>query len=316
MTDNRAKRLAELIEPLRVTPGSKVTLPKDLRPGVQGRVAQEEGGRGASATERAAARRVPGPARRAGHVRRPDRAAGARRRGQGRDHSSRHERRKPSGRRRSQLQSALDRGARPRLPVALRSAAAGARTIGIFNRSHYEEVLVVRVHPHMLEAQNLPRPPKGGDLWKRRYREINDWERYLVDNGFRIVKLFLNISREEQRRRFLKRIDLPEKNWKFSASDVHERAHWDEYQRAYSETLTHTSTDWAPWHVIPADHEWFARLAAGAVIAHTLIDIDPKYPLVDPEAKRTLRQDRTQLEAEAPAGAAPDPFKQEQSRTG
>ena len=131
--------------------------------------------------------------------------------------------------------------------------------IGIFNRSHYEEVLVVRVHPEILEHERLPRAAKGGDLWKRRYREINDWERYLVDNGIRIVKLFLNLSKEEQRTRFLRRLDLPDHNWKFSEADVAERARWDDYQEAFSEMLTHTSTDWAPWHVIPADRKWFMR---------------------------------------------------------
>ena len=118
----------------------------------------------------------------------------------------------------------------------------GRGQIGIFNRSHYEEVLVVRVHPELLARQRLPPGAPDGSVWKRRYREINDWERYLVDNGIRVVKLFLNISREEQRTRFLKRIDLPEKNWKFSAADVRERAYWDDYQKAQSEMLTQTST--------------------------------------------------------------------------
>jgi PPK2 family polyphosphate:nucleotide phosphotransferase len=186
--------------------------------------------------------------------------------------------------------------------------------IGIFNRSHYEEVLVVRVHPELLERQRLPPHTARGDVWKRRYREINDWEHYLVDNGIRVVKLFLNLSREEQRIRFLKRIDLSEKNWKFSASDVNERAYWDQYQQAFSEMLTHTSTEWAPWHVIPADHKWFARIAAGAVLAHTLIDIDPRYPTVDPETRRALLQARVQLEAEAPSAAASHPFAEQQTR--
>ena len=114
--------------------------------------------------------------------------------------------------------------------------------IGIFNRSHYEEVLVVRVHPENLDRQNLPKDARRGDIWKRRYREINDWERYLTENGFRIVKLFLNLSKEEQRTRFLKRLDLPDHNWKFSEADVREREHWDDYQNAFSEMLSHTST--------------------------------------------------------------------------
>ena len=179
--------------------------------------------------------------------------------------------------------------------------------IGIFNRSHYEEVLVVRVHPENLDRQRLPAESTGPDVWKRRFREINDWERYLSDNGFRVVKLFLNLSKEEQRVRFLKRIDLPEKNWKFSASDVRERRYWDEYQHAFSDMLSHTSTEWAPWHVIPADHKWFARTCAAAVIAQTLIEIDPRYPVPDEAARQELLRAKAELEAEAPPGARPDP---------
>jgi PPK2 family polyphosphate:nucleotide phosphotransferase len=179
--------------------------------------------------------------------------------------------------------------------------------IGIFNRSHYEEVLVVRVHPENLVRQRLPAGSTGPDVWKRRFREINDWERYLSDNGIRVVKLFLNLSREEQRIRFLKRIDLPEKNWKFSASDVHERQYWDEYQQAFSDMLSHTSTEWAPWHVIPADHKWFARTCAAAVIAQTLIEIDPRYPVPDKAARQELVRAKAELEDEAPPGARPDP---------
>ena len=179
--------------------------------------------------------------------------------------------------------------------------------IGIFNRSHYEEVLVARVHPENLDREKLPPESKGKDVWKRRYREINDWERYLTDNGIRLVKLFLNVSKEEQRIRFLKRIDLPEKNWKFSASDARERQYWDDYQRAYSEMLTHTSTEWAPWHVLPADHKWFTRICAVAVIARTLIEIDPRYPTLDAAGRRELLRAKAELEAEAPPGVPADP---------
>src|ERR1700683_4327225 len=179
--------------------------------------------------------------------------------------------------------------------------------IGIFNRSYYEEVLVVRVHPHLLERQQLPPDAVRGDVWKRRYREINDWERYHADNGFRIVKLFLNLSREEQRKRFLKRIDVPEKNWKFSAADVTERSFWDDYQQAFSEMLTQTRNEWAPWYVISADHKWFARIAAGAVLVRTLMEIDPQYPTVDPQKLRALKEAGAELEAQAPGGTAPDP---------
>jgi PPK2 family polyphosphate:nucleotide phosphotransferase len=170
--------------------------------------------------------------------------------------------------------------------------------IGIFNRSHYEEVLVVRVHPEILDRQQLPPSARKGDIWQRRYREINDWERYLSDQGYRIVKLFLNLSKDEQRRRFLDRIDEPEKNWKFSAADVRERAHWDDYQKAFSEVLSQTSTEWAPWYVIPADDKPYARLAAAAVIAGALIEIDPQYPTVSDEAREALLAARDELEAE------------------
>ena len=180
--------------------------------------------------------------------------------------------------------------------------------IAIFNRSHYEEVLVVRVHPENLVRQKLPDRSRGPDVWTRRYREINDWERYLTENGFKVVKVFLNLSKEEQRRRFLKRIDLPEKNWKFSASDVRERRHWDAYQRAFSEMLSATSTPWAPWYVVPADRKWFARICTAAVLAHTLMDIDPHYPEVGEEARKDLLAARAELEREAPAGAAADPY--------
>jgi PPK2 family polyphosphate:nucleotide phosphotransferase len=179
--------------------------------------------------------------------------------------------------------------------------------IGIFNRSHYEEVLVARVHREILDSEKLPPESRTGDIWARRYREINDWEHYLAANGIRVVKMFLNVSREEQRTRFLRRIDRPEKNWKFSASDVRERQYWDKYQQAYSAMLSHTSTEWAPWYVLPADHKWFTRVCAAAVIADTLIDIDPQYPAPDPAARRELEQAKGELEAEAPPGTSRDP---------
>ena len=180
--------------------------------------------------------------------------------------------------------------------------------IGIFNRSHYEEVLVVRVHPDFLERQHLPREAKGKDLWKRRFAEINDWERYLTDNGIRVLKVFLNISKEEQRRRFLRRLDLPDHHWKFSASDVRERQYWNDYQHAFSDMLSHTSTEWAPWYVIPADHKWFGRICVGAIIVHALMEIDPHYPEVTEDQMREELEARAALMAEAPPGAAPDPF--------
>jgi PPK2 family polyphosphate:nucleotide phosphotransferase len=179
--------------------------------------------------------------------------------------------------------------------------------IGIFNRSYYEEVLVVRVHPENLDREKLPARAKRRDVWTRRYQAINDWERYLTDNGFRVVKLFLNLSREEQRTRFLRRIDLPDHNWKFSTADVKEREYWDDYQRAFSDMLAQTSTEWAPWHVIPADRKWFERLAVGLVIAQALLEIDPQFPKVSQEQHQALQEIKKSLEAEAPEGAAPDP---------
>ena len=187
--------------------------------------------------------------------------------------------------------------------------------IGIFNRSYYEEVLVVRVHPQNLERQKLPSSCRDGSIWKRRYRAINEWERYLTDNGIRIVKLFLNLSKEEQRVRFLRRIDLADHNWKFSGADIRERERWDDYQKAFSQMLSHTSTEWAPWYVIPADRKWFARIGAGAVLVQALMDIDPRFPTVTREQRDALTQAKRVLESEAPKGAASDPFLAEQQQS-
>jgi PPK2 family polyphosphate:nucleotide phosphotransferase len=175
----------------------------------------------------------------------------------------------------------------------------GRGTIGIFNRSHYEEVLVVRVHPDLFTAEHLPEATGTGDVWKRRFREINDWERHLVDNGIAVVKVFLNLSKREQAKRFLKRIDHSAKNWKFSASDIRDRQYWGQYQHAFGEMLSHTSTEWAPWHVIPADHKWFGRLATAAVLIRALAEIDPQYPTPSPTVVREMAAARAALVAEA-----------------
>jgi PPK2 family polyphosphate:nucleotide phosphotransferase len=182
-------------------------------------------------------------------------------------------------------------------------AMPGRGRIGIFNRSHYEEVLVVRVHQDLLAAERMP--PVGGDhgLWDRRYREINDWERYLVDNGIAVVKVMLNLSRREQAKRFLKRIDHPEKNWKFSPSDVRERHYWDDYQRAFEAMLSYTSTKWAPWYVVPADHKWFSRLATAAVLVTALDAINPEYPAADPAIGDQMAQARNELVAQLGRGS-------------
>ncbi len=192
-------------------------------------------------------------------------------------------------------------------------ALPGRGQIGLFNRSHYEDVLVVRVHPDLLDLRGLRSAGRPDELWARRYEDINAWERHLTDNGYTLVKLFLNLSKEEQRTRFLKRIDLAEKNWKLSAADVREREDWDDYQHAFSQMLSHTSTKWAPWHVIPADRKWFARIAVGAVIAQALVELDPQYPSVSVDDRQALREARATLVAEAPPGASADPFKESQA---
>jgi PPK2 family polyphosphate:nucleotide phosphotransferase len=177
-------------------------------------------------------------------------------------------------------------------------ALPGRGRIGVFNRSHYEEVLVVRVHEELLAAERMPAVARDHGIWARRYREINDWERYLVDNGIRVVKVLLNLSKREQAKRFGKRIDRPEKNWKFSPSDVRERRYWEDYQRAFEAMLNQTSTRWAPWYVVPADHKWFSRLATAAVLVTALDAINPRYPAPDPAVADQMAQIREELAAE------------------
>lgn len=160
--------------------------------------------------------------------------------------------------------------------------------IGIFNRSHYEETLVVRVHPEILARQRIPSESKDKEIWKRRFAEINAFEEYLVANGIVIIKFFLNVSREEQKKRFLERIEQPEKNWKFSVGDVKERAYWDDYMAAYEDVFNNTSTEWAPWHIIPADRKWFTRLAVGWVILDKLRSLNLNYPTVSEAHRQEL----------------------------
>ncbi|TCC48968.1 polyphosphate kinase 2 family protein [Kribbella capetownensis] len=304
---SREQRIADFIEPFRVEPGSKVTLAKDFEPDFKGTIRSKKRGRKlldqgiellAEYQSRLYAQHTHGvlvvlQALDAG----------------GKDGTIRHVMTgvNPQGVAVSSFKvpssEELDHDYLWR--YGLRLPARGQ--IGIFNRSHYEEVLVVRVHEELLDRQKLPPGSRRG-LWKRRYREINEWEQTLTGNGIKIVKLFLNLSKEEQRSRFLRRIDLPDKNWKFSAADIRERDYWDDYQRAFSTMLSRTSTAWAPWYVIPADRKWYARIAAGAVIANTLIEIDPRYPTVGKKAREALQEIRRDLEAQAPAGAAADPF--------
>ncbi len=177
-------------------------------------------------------------------------------------------------------------------------ALPGRGTIGIFNRSYYEETLVVRVHPDLLTKQKLPPGKVDEEFWRRRFKEINHYEKYLVRNGIRVLKFFLNLSQEEQRKRFLARIEEPEKNWKFSTADYRERACWDDYQAAYADMLRHTSTDAAPWFVVPADNKWFSRLAISATICAVLESLDLKFPEVSKERRRELQEIRKELERE------------------
>src|SRR5438105_7566338 len=158
--------------------------------------------------------------------------------------------------------------------------------IGIFNRSYYEEVLVVRVHPELLKAEKIPPSLITKDLWKERFEDIRAFERYMRRNGIVIRKFFLNLSKKEQKRRFLARLDAPEKNWKFSAADIHERAFWDDYMDAYEDLIRHTATPGAPWHVIPADNKWFTHIAVAEAIIDTLDDLDLSYPTVDADKKK------------------------------
>lgn len=170
--------------------------------------------------------------------------------------------------------------------------------IGIFNRSYYEEVLITRVHPEILSLQKLPTGMNDKRIWQRRFEEINNFEKYLVNNGIVILKFFLNISKEEQKNRFLDRIARPEKNWKFSTSDAKERAYWDDYMEAYEDMFNNTSTDWAPWHIIPADRKWFTRLAVAAVIDEKLKSLNLAYPTVSEDKKLQLLQAKEILENE------------------
>lgn len=167
--------------------------------------------------------------------------------------------------------------------------------IGIFNRSYYEEVLVVRVHEELLRKQNLPPEPVGEELWTKRFESIRDFEKHLGRNGTVVLKFFLNLSREEQKRRLLARIDEPDKHWKFDLNDIVEREHWDDYQRAYQAAIAATATKSAPWHVVPADNKWFTRLVVAATIVEALERLDPRFPPVDDDLRKAMAKARKQL---------------------
>jgi PPK2 family polyphosphate:nucleotide phosphotransferase len=167
--------------------------------------------------------------------------------------------------------------------------------IGIFNRSYYEETLVVRVHPELLKRQKLPESLVTPRLWKERFEDICAVERYLSRNGVKIVKFFLHVSKDEQKQRFLKRLDTPEKHWKFSESDIAERAHWDDYMAAYEDMIRNTASRAAPWYVVPADHKWFARAVISAAVTRTLTELDPRFPTVSADRRRALAAARAKL---------------------
>jgi len=168
--------------------------------------------------------------------------------------------------------------------------------IGIFNRSYYEEVLIVRVHSEILKNERIPPSLMTKRLWDERFEDINAIERYLARNGIVVRKFFLNLSKKEQKQRFLARLDTPDKNWKFSTSDLHEREHWDEYMKAYEEMITHTAKKHAPWYVVPADNKWFTHLVVAAAIVDTLEDLKLAYPEVDRAKKKELRAAKAALQ--------------------
>jgi PPK2 family polyphosphate:nucleotide phosphotransferase len=170
--------------------------------------------------------------------------------------------------------------------------------IGIFNRSYYEEVLVVRVHPEILGKQKLPPSLVTKRIWEERFEDIRHFERYLTRQGIAVCKIFLNVSKREQKKRFIERIDDPEKNWKFALGDVEEREHWDDYQRAYEDAIRATAAPHAPWYVIPADHKWFTRIAVGAAIIDTVWSLGLHFPAVSDEARAALQEARKRLEGE------------------
>jgi PPK2 family polyphosphate:nucleotide phosphotransferase len=171
-------------------------------------------------------------------------------------------------------------------------------TIGIFNRSYYEEVLVVRVHPQVLADEKLPKELVTKQIWKERYEDINNFERYVTRNGIAVVKFFLHLSKKEQKRRFLERLETPDKNWKFSAADIKERAFWDDYQKAYEDAIAGTASKRAPWYVVPADHKWFSRLVVAQVVVDTLKKMNLEYPKLSAAQKKELAKARQEIERE------------------
>ena len=298
MADPRFPRLHQFIEPFRVEPGRKVRLPKDFDPGYTGDLVTKEQAadllaEGVKLLSEYQARLAAQDTWSLLVIFQAMDAAG-------KDGTIRHVMSgvNPQGVEVTSFKvpSELERDHDYLWRSALRLPRRG--DIGIFNRSYYEEVLVVRVHPSFLGAQKLPSHLMGKDIWHRRFEEINNFEKYLVNNGILVLKFFLNVSPEEQGRRFLERATRPDKNWKFSAADMKEREHWDEYMEAYEDMFNHTSTEWAPWHIVPADHKWFTRLSVAAVLVNTLDNLNLSYPTVSEEQKTALLVAKAQLEAQ------------------
>ena len=171
--------------------------------------------------------------------------------------------------------------------------------IGIFNRSYYEDVLIVRVHPEILKLSQMPENLENDkNIWKKRFGQIHNFETYLAENGVHTLKFFLNVSKEEQKNRFLARIETPEKNWKFSATDAKERAFWDDYMNAYTDAIANTSTEDAPWHIIPADKKWFMRVAVSEIIIKKMESLDLQYPTISEAQRQSLLEAKKILESE------------------
>jgi PPK2 family polyphosphate:nucleotide phosphotransferase len=298
MADLRPKRIAELIEPLRVAPGRRVTLAKHFDPGYKAGFLDKEEGAELLAhgvellseyQERLAAQDTHGVV----VVLQALDAAG-------KDGTIRHV---MSG---VNPQGVSVHSFKAPSPLELdhdylwRFATNLPRRgeIGIFNRSYYEEVLVVRVHPQILARQRIPPRLVGKRIWEERLEDIAAYERHLARNGFVILKFFLHVSRQEQKRRFLERLDQPEKHWKFSSADVRERAHWSSYMKAYEETIQATAARHAPWYVVPADNKWFTRLIVAAAVVEALEALNLRYPGVSDAQREELALARVQLAKE------------------
>lgn len=176
----------------------------------------------------------------------------------------------------------------------INKALPGRGEIGIFNRSHYEEVVVARIH-NLIKSDGMPEKLVRKDIWEKRYRQIRDWERYLSENGFPMVKIFLHLSKDEQKKRLIDRIVTKQKNWKFDMSDIEERKYWNRYQKVYGEVLSATSTKYAPWYIVPADDKWYTRYVVSRIVLKALKAIDPKFPKLSPEVEKQLVQFRQLL---------------------